>query len=74
MKRLFVLSLATLFTLGISAQDNMEPFRHFSVGVEAGLHGVGIEVAMPVLPSLVVKAGYNWFPSSELVKTVSRTR
>ncbi len=69
MKRLFVLSLATLFTLGISAQENMEPFRHFSVGVEAGLHGVGIEVAMPVLPSLVVKAGYNWFPSSELVKT-----
>ncbi len=69
MKRLFVLSLATLFTLGIYAQDNMEPFRHFSVGVEAGLHGVGIEVAMPVLPSLVVKAGYNWFPSSELVKT-----
>lgn len=69
MKRLFVLSLATLFTLGISAQDNMEPFRHFSVGVEAGLHGVGIEVAMPVLPSLVVKAGYNWFPSSELVNT-----
>ena len=47
----------------------MEPFRHFSVGVEAGLHGVGIEVAMPVLPSLVVKAGYNWFPSSELVNT-----
>ena len=69
MKRLFVLSLATVLTLGISAQDNMEPFRHFSVGVEAGLHGVGIEVAMPVLPSLVVKAGYNWFPSSELVKT-----
>ncbi len=69
MKRLFVLSLATVLTLGISAQENMEPFRHFSVGVEAGLHGVGIEVAMPVLPSLVVKAGYNWFPSSELVKT-----
>ena len=69
MKRLFVLSLATVLTLGISAQDNMEPFRHFSVGVEAGLHGVGIEVAMPVLPSLVVKAGYNWFPSSELVNT-----
>ena len=69
MKRLFVLSLATVLTLGISAQENMEPFRHFSVGVEAGLHGVGIEVAMPVLPSLVVKAGYNWFPSSELVNT-----
>ena len=69
MKRLFVLSLATVLTLGISAQENMEPYRHFSVGVEAGLHGVGIEVAMPVLPSLVVKAGYNWFPSSELVKT-----
>lgn len=69
MKRLFVLSLATVLTLGISAQENMEPFRHVSVGIEAGLHGVGIEVAMPVLPSLVVKAGYNWFPSSELVNT-----
>ena len=69
MKRLFVLSLATLFTLGISAQENMEPFRHVSVGIEAGLHGVGIEVATPVLPSLVLKAGYNWFPSSELINT-----
>ena len=69
MRKLFVTSLAAIMALGISAQDNMEPFRHFSVGVEAGLHGVGIEVAMPVLPNLVVKAGYNWFPSSELVKT-----
>lgn len=69
MRKLFVTSLAAIMALGIFAQDNMEPFRHFSVGVEAGLHGVGIEVAMPVLPSLVVKAGYNWFPSSELVKT-----
>ena len=69
MRKLFVTALAAIMALGISAQDNMEPFRHFSVGVEAGLHGVGIEVAMPVLPSLVVKAGYNWFPSSELVKT-----
>jgi len=69
MRKLFVTSLAVIMTLGISAQDNMEPFRHFSVGVEAGLHGVGIEVAMPVLPSLVVKAGYNWFPSSELINT-----
>lgn len=69
MRKLFVTALAAIMTLGISAQDNMEPFRHFSVGVEAGLHGVGIEVAMPVLPSLVVKAGYNWFPSSELINT-----
>ena len=69
MRKLFVTSLAAIMALGISAQDNMEPFRHFSVGVEAGLHGVGVEVAMPVLPSLVVKAGYNWFPSSELVNT-----
>lgn len=69
MRKLFVTSLAAIMALGISAQENMEPFRHFSVGVEAGLHGVGIEVAMPVLPSLVVKAGYNWFPSSELINT-----
>ena len=69
MRKLFATTLAAIMALGISAQDNMEPFRHFSVGVEAGLHGVGIEVAMPVLPSLVVKAGYNWFPSSELINT-----
>ena len=69
MKRLFITSFVALFTLGMSAQDNMEPFRHFSVGIEAGLHGAGIEVAMPVLPSLVLKAGYNWFPSGELIST-----
>ena len=67
MKRLFVTSLVALFTLGISAQDNMEAFKHLAVGVEAGLHGFGIELAMPVQKHLVVRAGYNWVPSGDLV-------
>ena len=57
MKRLFITSFVALFTLGISAQENMEAFSHLAVGVEAGLHGFGIEAAMPVHKSLVVKAG-----------------
>ena len=67
MKRLFITSLVTLFTLGVSAQDNMEAFKHLAVGVEAGLHGAGIQVAMPVQKHLVVRAGYNWVPSGDLV-------
>ena len=47
MKRLFITSLVALLTMGISAQDNFEAFRHLGVGVEAGLHGFGIDVAMP---------------------------
>ena len=62
MKRLFITSFVVLFTLGISAQENMEAFSHLSVGVEAGLHGFGIEAAMPVHKSLVVKAGVNFLP------------
>ena len=67
MKRLFITSFVALFTLGMSAQDNIEPFKHLAVGVEAGLHGVGLEVAMPVHKHLVVRAGYNWVPSGDLV-------
>jgi len=69
MKRLFITSLVALFTLGVSAQDNMEAFSHLGVGVEAGLHGFGIDVAMPVYKGLVVKAGYNFVPSGDLFST-----
>jgi hypothetical protein len=69
MKRLFITSLVALFTLGVSAQNNMEAFKHLGVGVEAGLHGFGIDVAMPVYKGLVVKAGYNFVPSGDLFST-----
>lgn len=69
MRKLFVTSLAAIMALGISAQDNMEAFKHLSVGVEAGLHGFGVEVAMPVHKKLVVKAGYNFLPSGSLFNT-----
>ena len=69
MKRLFITSLVALLTMGISAQDNFEAFRHLGVGVEAGLHGIGIDVAMPVYKGLIVKAGYNFVPSGDIFST-----
>ena len=60
---------ATLITCCVSAQDNMEAFRHFSIGAEVGLHGFGVELAVPVQKHLVVKAGYNWAPAGDLLKT-----
>ena len=56
--------ILTIYTLCIAcccvvAQDNMVPFRHLSVGAELGLHGLGVELAVPVHRKLVFKAGYN---------------
>lgn len=64
---LFLISLCS-FTM-VSAQDNMEAFRHLSVGAEAGLHGFGVEVAVPVQKHFVLKAGYNWVPGGDLFNT-----
>lgn len=69
MKRISVLLLAAWMASGVSAQDNMEAFRHLSIGAEVGLHGLGVEVAMPVQKHLVLKAGYNWMPSGDLFTT-----
>lgn len=65
-----ILSLFLAFTACcVSAQDNMEAFRHFSIGAEVGLHGLGVELAVPVQKHLVLKAGYNWAPSGDLLST-----
>jgi len=69
MKKLSVALFGLLVSLGISAQENMEAFKHLSIGAEAGLHGFGIEAAMPVHKSLVVRAGVNFFPSGDLFNT-----
>ncbi len=69
MKKLFSMLLMAFVALGVSAQDNMEAFRHLSVGAEIGLHGLGVELALPVQKHLVLKAGYNWAPSGDLVNT-----
>lgn len=53
----------------VVAQDNMAAFRHFSVGAEIGLHGLGMEVAVPVHKQLVFKTGYNWASSKDLFNT-----
>lgn len=69
MKKLFSVLLAVLLSAGVSAQDNMEGFRHLSVGAEAGLHGFGVELAMPVQKHFVFKAGCNLSPSDGLLGT-----
>jgi hypothetical protein len=69
MRKLFLPLFAASMFLCASAQDNMEAFRHFSVGAEVGLHGLGVELAMPVQKLLVVKAGYNWAPAGDLFRT-----
>lgn len=66
--------ILTIYTLCIAcccavAQDNMVPFRHLSVGAELGLHGLGVELAVPVHRKLVFKAGYNWAARHDLFST-----
>ena len=69
MKKILVTLLLGGMPLLISAQDNMEAFRHLSIGGEIGLHGVGVEVAVPIQRHLVIKAGYNWVPSNDWFNT-----
>ena len=69
MRKIILTLFAAFVVTGISAQDNMEAFRHFSVGAEIGLHGFGVELAMPVQKHLVLKAGYNWAPAGDLLRT-----
>lgn len=69
MRKLFLLLFAAGMACGASAQDNMEAFRHLSIGGEVGLHGFGVEVAVPIQKHLVLKAGYNWAPAGDLIGT-----
>ena len=56
-------------TIGAGAQDNMIAFSHLSIDAEVGLHGAGIEVALPIQRHMVLKAGYNYNPLGELFNT-----
>lgn len=59
------LALASVTALGFAQSENMEAFKHMSVGVEAGLMGAGVQVAMPVVTDhLVLVLGYNSFKYS----------
>ena len=40
-----------------------------SVGAEIGLHGLGVELAVPVQKHIVFKAGYNWASKRDLFST-----
>ena len=60
---------ALIVVLEASAQDNMYAFSHLSIDAEIGLHGVGVEVALPVQRHLVLKAGYNFGPDGDIFNT-----
>ena len=69
MRKFYLLLFVAGMACGASAQDNMEAFRHLSIGGEVGLHGFGVEVAVPIQKHLVLKAGYNWAPAGDLIGT-----
>lgn len=70
MRKLFLTLFAALTAAcSLSAQENMVAFRHLSIGAEAGLHGFGVEVALPIQKHFVLKAGYNWAPEGDLFNT-----
>lgn len=60
MKKLFV---AVVLMLGVWAANGQEAFKHLSLGLEVGLTGPGLQIAVPVVSDhLVLVAGYN-FPN-----------
>jgi len=69
MKRLFAALVAITVVTVAGAQDNMVPFSHLSIGAEIGLHGAGVEVAIPIQRHIVLKAGYNISPRNDLFNT-----
>lgn len=69
MKKALTALLSAMLAICVSAQDNMEGFKHLSLGVEAGLHGLGVELATPINSHFVLKAGYNFVPSGDLLHT-----
>lgn len=69
MRKSFLLLFVAGIACGVSAQDNMEAFRHLSIDGEVGLHGFGVEVAIPIQKHFVLKAGYNWAPAGDLIST-----
>lgn len=60
MKKTFAILVALSVSLMSFAQDK-QLFNHLSVGVSAGIDGLGIEVAAPVTPYVQLRAGYSLF-------------
>lgn len=60
MKKTFAILVALSVSLMSFAQDK-QLFNHLSVGVSAGIDGLGIEVAAPLTPYVQLRAGYSLF-------------
>lgn len=65
MKRLFLLcAFVSMFATCnfISAQKELGIFNSLSVGVSAGLTGIGVDVATPITPYVAVRGGVSFMP------------
>ena len=58
---LFAVLAVSLLSLQASAQDS-QSFNHLSLGVTAGIDGVGLEAVLPASPYLQIRGGYSIFP------------
>lgn len=61
-KIVLLLALAALATPRAFAQDDNMILNHLSLGVTAGVDGIGLEATMPATPSLQIRAGYSLMP------------
>ena len=66
MKHLFLLALATLFSIQTTQAQETDVeyglFNHVGAGVSFGLDGIGFDVAAPVTEWASVRAGMSFFP------------
>lgn len=55
-------SLALLSLCNFASAQDPQIFNHGSVGITAGIDGIGIEAAMPITPYLQIRGGYSLSP------------
>jgi hypothetical protein len=60
MKKYFISILIFLF-ISLYGKAQQGTFDSWSIGVNAGLYGVGIQGATSLLPNLKLRAGYDYF-------------
>jgi hypothetical protein len=62
-KRILVAAvLGLIFTTSGFSQEGVKPFQHLSLGVEAGITGIGIELAAPLHKNFTLRGGFSTFP------------
>lgn len=63
-KVIILLAVTALLAPRAFAQDDKMLFNHLSLGITAGIDGIGLDVTMPATPSLQLRGGYSLLPIS----------